>query len=232
MNNTLFLIPARGGSKGIPHKNSKPLAGKPLIHYSIEYARLFADDTAICLSTDDASIIACAEEIGLKVPFVRPDELATDTSSSFAVMHHAIEFFKAQGQQYERLVLLQPTSPFREEAHLTDAFALFDEQTDVVVSVVESANNPYYNLFEENDEAFLQVSKGTGSYTRRQDCPPVYQFNGSIYVFSVEALLKANSFKDFSKVKKCVMDNRFSLDLDTPFDWELAEFLISRKPKG
>ncbi len=230
MNNTLYLIPARGGSKGIPHKNCKPLAGKPLIHYSIEYARHFAEDADICLSTDDAAIIACAQEIGLAVPFVRPDELATDTSSSFVVMHHAIEFFRAQGKQYERLVLLQPTSPFREERHLTEALALFDEQTEVVVSVVESANNPYYNLFEEDESTFLKISKGAGLYTRRQDCPPVYQFNGSIYVFSVEALLKANSFKDFSNVKKCVMDNRFSLDLDTPFDWELAEFLISRKP--
>lgn len=224
---TLFVIPARGGSKGIPRKNIKPLAGKPLINYSIDYARLFTEDENICLSTDDQEIIDCANRINLAVPFVRPTEFSTDTASTFAVLHHAISFYQEKGKQYKYLVLLQPTSPFRAENHLAEAFALMDNQTDVTVSVVKQHNNPYFNLFEENADGFLKISKGDGSYTRRQDCPAVFAFNGSIYIFSIPSLLKANSFKDFQSIKKYEMDEKYSVDIDTPQDWELAEFKIN-----
>lgn len=226
LNDTLFLIPARGGSKGIPHKNIKPLAGKPLIHYSIEYARLFTTDDNICLSSDDEKIITCAKKVALEAPFIRPAEYATDTASSFDVMKHAITFYQNQGKHYKKLVLLQPTSPFREKEHFIEANALFDDETDVVVSVYEVKNNPYFNLFEEDENHFLKISKGDGKITRRQDCPPVYAFNGSIYIFNIEKLQESNSFKDFSKIKKYLMLEKFSIDLDTPKDWEWAEYCL------
>jgi N-acylneuraminate cytidylyltransferase len=225
---TLFVIPARGGSKGIPRKNIKPLVGKPLIHYSIDYARLFTEDENICLSTDDQEIIDCANQINLAVPFVRPAEFSTDTASTFEVLHHAISFYQAQDKHYKHLVLLQPTSPFREEKHLAEAFALMDDEADVTVSVVQEHNNPYFNLFEENTDGFLKISKGDGSYTRRQDCPPVYAFNGSIYIFKNESLLKATSFKDFTNIKKYVMDEKYKVDLDTINDWNYCEYLLQR----
>ena len=226
---TLFLIPARGGSKGIPQKNIKLLAGKPLIHYSIAYARLFTDDAHICLSTDDEKIVDCAKEIGLSVPFIRPSHFASDTASSFDVMKHAIQFFEERSIFYKRLVLLQPTSPFREEMHFIEAIQLFNEETEVVVSVVESANNPYYNLFEENKDAFLTISKGEGKYTRRQDCPPVYAFNGSLYIFDIETLKNSSSFKDLTSIKKYVMEEKYAMDLDTPADWTYCEYLANQK---
>jgi N-acylneuraminate cytidylyltransferase len=226
--NTLFLIPARGGSKGIPHKNIKPLAGKPLIHYSIEYARLFTSDDNICLSTDDPKIIECAKEIGLEVPFRRPAEYSTDTASSFEVMKHATRFYEERGLKYSKLILLQPTSPFREKQHLMEAFEVFDDKTEVVVSVYEVKHNPYFNLYEESDNGLLTISKGDGQFTRRQDCPPVYAFNGSIYIFDVERLKFSNSFKDFTKIKKYVMSENFSVDLDSPKDWEWAELVVNK----
>lgn len=226
IDDTLFLIPARGGSKGIPHKNIKPLAGKPLIHYSIEYARQFTTDENICLSTDDENIIACAKEICLEVPFIRPAEYATDTASSFDVMKHAVRFYQNQGRNYEKLVLLQPTTPFREKEHFIEANTLFDDGTDVVVSVYEVKNNPYFNLFEEDENHFLKISKGEGKITRRQDFPPVYAFNGSIYIFNIVKLLKSQSFKDFSIIKKYEMSEKFSIDLDTPEDWKWAEYCL------
>jgi CMP-N,N'-diacetyllegionaminic acid synthase len=221
---TLFVIPARGGSKGIPRKNIKLLGGKPLIHYSIEYARLFTDDENICLSTDDTEIIDCANQINLTVPFIRPAEFSTDSASTFSVLHHAISFYQQQGRSYKYMVLLQATSPFREKNHLQEALQLIDNQTDVVVSVVKQHNNPYFNLFEENESGFLKISKGEGTFTRRQDCPPVFAFNGSIYIFNTKALLKAHSFKDFESIKKYEMDEKYSVDIDTLEDWELAEF--------
>ena len=104
---TLYLIPARGGSKGIPHKNIRPLCGLPLIGYSINVAREFADDRDICLSTDDPEIAETARKMGLDVPFMRPDSLATDKSGSYEVMLHALDFYHNRGVDYDRLVLLQ-----------------------------------------------------------------------------------------------------------------------------
>ena len=223
----LFVIPARGGSKGIPGKNIKPLNGKPLIHYSIDYARNFVSDDQICLSTDSFDIIDIVGKSGLKVPFLRPAHLAGDQSSTFDVLKHAIEFFENQNKYFENLVLLQPTSPFRAKKHFEEAFLEASEEADVVVSVTEETQNPYYNVYEENESGFLKISKGEGNYTRRQDCPAVYAFNGSIYIFKIEALIKADSFRDFNSIKKYVMEEVYKVDLDTPAQWQYCEYLIS-----
>lgn len=222
----LFVIPVRGGSKGIPRKNIKPLGGKPLMYYSIEYARLFAADENICISTDDPEIIEYANAINLNVPFVRSTELSNDTASTFAVLHDAVNFYKNQGKNYQQVVLLQATSPFREPKHFEEAIQLMDENTDVVASVTKEHNNPYFNVFEENGDGFLKISKGEGTYTRRQDCPPVYAFNGSIYIFNTSSLMVSSSFKDFQHIKKMEMDEKFKVDLDTMNDWNYCEYLL------
>ena len=118
---TLYVIPARGGSKGIPGKNIKPLCGKPLIAYSIEVARALADDCDICLSTDSQQIADVAKNMGLEVPFMRPDYLATDKSGTYEVLLHAVQFYADKGIHYDTLVLLQPTSPFRTAADVQRA---------------------------------------------------------------------------------------------------------------
>ena len=223
----LFLITARGGSKGIPGKNIKPFAGKPLLYYAIDVARELASDDDICLSTDADDIILAAEQYGLPVPFKRPDALATDQAGSYAVMRQAVDFYERQNRHYDAVVLLQPTSPFRTARHVREAIALYSGTLDMVVSVTESADNPYYNLFEENTDGFLRQSK-EGNFTRRQDCPAVYAYNGAVYVINV-ASLKKSPLNQFSRIKKYSMSAADSVDLDTPLDWLFAEFLANRQ---
>lgn len=223
--NILYLIPARGGSKGIPHKNSKHLNGKPLILYSLEVARLLTSDDNICVSTDDPQIISLLKSENYHVPFIRPAELATDASSSYDVILHALCFYEKQGKIYDAVVLLQPTSPLRTSSQVEEAINLFDTNIDVVVSVCESPQNPYYNLYEENSDCYLSISKGDGKCKRRQDAPKVWLFNGAIYVFNVESL-KKGYFDSFTRIKKYVMPSQFLIDLDTPLDWQIVENMI------
>ena len=225
----LFLIPARGNSKGIPGKNIKPLFEKPLIHYSLEYARLFAADEDICISTDSHAIAECVRDLSYDVPFTRPAHLATDTAGTYEVVQHAISFYNEQKKNYDVVVLLQPTSPFREKFHLEKALTLFNKNIDMVVSVKESAANPYFNLFEEDQKGFLNVSKGEGSYTRRQDAPKVYEYNGSLYIINIASMHNKKSFAAFDKKIKYVMAEEYSIDIDTMADWKYAEFLHAEK---
>lgn len=220
----LYLITARGGTKGLPGKNIKPLKGKPLIWYTIDFARQFTSDENICLSTDSDEIISCSKLIGLDVPFKRPKELAMDGSSSYEVILHALRYYEKKGRKFEAVVLLQPTSPFRKKMFLKEMFNLYNSEIDMVVTVKESHENPYYSLFEEDICGFLKKSK-KGVYTRRQDIPKVYSFNGSIYLINVHSLNK-KEISDFTKIKKYVVNDFFSLDIDTQLDWFLAENLI------
>lgn len=222
---TLVIIPARGGSKGIPHKNIKPLAGKPLIEYTIDVARQVADDCDICVSTDDWDIINLVEKYGLKVPFVRPAHLATDTAGTYEVLLHTLEFYESNGVFYDNILLLQNTSPFRKAEHVKEALALYNNDIDMVVSVTEVSANPYYNCFEEDENGYLHISKGDGSLTRRQDAPKCWEYNGAIYVINPESLKKMPLGK-FTKRVKYVMDKIYSVDLDTPSDWIIAEAII------
>lgn len=224
----LVIIPARGGSKGIPHKNIKPLAGKPLIYYSIDCARQLVDDIDICVSTDDPEIIKCVEDYGLKVPFVRPEELATDTAGTYEVLLHALDYYERQSRHYDLVILLQNTSPFRTASHVKEALSLYNSDVDMVVSVIESPANPYCNIFEEDNEGYLHISKGEGNIWRRQDAPKVYQYNGAIYIMNAETLKHTHMHKMQKRVKY-VMDELSSIDLDTMWDWQMAEMIIKQK---
>jgi len=224
----LTIIPARGGSKGIPHKNIKPLNGKPLIYYTIDCARAICDDEDICVSTDDAEIISVVEHYGLKVPFIRPAELATDTAGTYEVLLHAVNYYEQQGKHYDVVMLLQNTSPFRTTEHVKEALRLYTPEVDMVVSVKESPANPYYNVFEEDSNGFLHVSKGEGNIFRRQDAPKAYEYNGAIYIMNAEKLKKTHMHKMQKRVKY-VMDEMSSFDLDTMTDWNIAESIIKEK---
>lgn len=220
---TLYLITARGGSKGIPGKNIKPFAGEPLICHSIRHAReAGASDEDLCVSTDSAEIKNVAESCGLHVPFLRPAELATDKSSSYDVMLHAIDYYERQGIRYDRIVLLQPTSPLRTAEDIIKALDLWREDIDMVVSVREARSNPYYGTFESDKNGMLHISKGDGHYTRRQDAPKVWEYNGAVYVINVESL-KRMPMSEFRRIIPSEMDADRSIDLDTPLDWKIAE---------
>lgn len=226
---TLYLITARGGSKGIPGKNIKPLAGKPLIEHTISCALCAgASPDDICVSTDSEEIAAVARNLGLKIPFIRPSELATDSAGSYPVMIHALDFFLNRGVEYDRIILLQPTSPFRLPEDIINAASLWTPETDMVVSVTEAAANPYYDAFETDNDGFLHISKGDGSFTRRQDAPKVWQYNGAVYVISTSSLRKG-PFNTFKKIVPYCMPRERSLDLDTPADWMLAEFIFANQ---
>ena len=179
---TLFLIPARGGSKGIPHKNIKNLNGKPLILYSVDVARQLARAEDICVSTDDPAIIRVVEEAGLSVPFVRPAEYATDLSTTNEVIRHALDHYQEHGVDYDRTVLLQPTSPLRTARHVAEAMALYDDSLDMVVSVRRFLDSVL--LFKETEDGYLRHVFNTQKGIRRQDAMEFYEYNGAIYVIN------------------------------------------------
>lgn len=226
----LIVIPARGGSKGVPGKNIKELGGKPLIQYAIDAARDIFEDKDIIVSTDSEKIKTTVESLGLEVPFIRPVELATDQSGSREVLLHALSFFESKDIYPETLILLQPTSPFRNATHIEEALALYNNDLDMVVSVKETKSNPYYILKEENSQGFLENSK-KGNFTKRQDCPKVWELNGAIYIINIKSL-KSRPINEFTKVKKYVMDEVSSHDIDTKMDWNYAEFIIKNKLIG
>lgn len=223
---TLVIIPARGGSKGIPHKNIKNLNGKPLIKYTIDVARQIVNDEDICVSTDDKEIVSVVEDYGLKVPFLRPDYLATDMAGTYGVLLHALNFYEGKGYKYDNVLLLQTTSPFRLVSQVKEALSLYTSDIDMVVSVKSVSANPYYNCFEEDVEGFLHISKGEGDYIRRQDIPQAWEYNGAIYVINPESL-KQVPLSKFKKRVKYVMDDIHSIDLDTMFDWHMAELILN-----
>jgi N-acylneuraminate cytidylyltransferase len=226
--NSLIIIPARGGSKRIPRKNIKPLNGKPLIEYTIDVARKLAPDYNICVSTDDMEIAETVEQYGLKIPFIRPQCLSTDNAGTYEVLLHALNFYEQQGIFYTNVILLQTTSPFRNVEHVKEALGLYRNDIDMVVSVKTSSANPYYNCFEETSEGFLYLSKGDGKTINRQNAPKVWMYNGAIYIINPDSL-KKQPLSSFQRKIKYEMDEYHSLDLDTLFDWDMAEFMLKSK---
>lgn len=227
----LYLIPARGGSKGIPKKNIKKLGGEPLIVHAIHVAQQVAQkDDVICVSTDAPYIIETVHKhtSSKYTPFVRPTKLANDTASSYEVILHAVEYYKTQSIIFDAIILLQPTSPFRTKEQLQKAKQIFNKQLDMVVSVVTTHANPYYNLFELGTNGFLKKSK-QGNFTRRQDCPPIYEYNGAIYIINTLSLEKYEAISDFKKVVPYKMPLSTHVDLDTPIDWAFAELLLQKE---
>ncbi|MDE6207501.1 MAG: acylneuraminate cytidylyltransferase family protein [Muribaculaceae bacterium] len=223
----LYIIPARGGSKGIPHKNIKSLGGRPLIAYTIDCATEAAKHIGgtIVLSTDDEDIAATARECGLDVEYLRPAELGLDTTGSREVMLDVMDWADSKGIEYNCVVLLQPTSPLRTYDDIEMSLVLFSDDVDMVVSVCPSDDNPYYNLFECTADGTLKVCKGDGLYTRRQDVPQVYKYNGAVYVIRPESL-REMPMGAFPKRIPYYMPAVRSIDLDTPDDWQRAEQII------
>ncbi|MGO4821863.1 MULTISPECIES: acylneuraminate cytidylyltransferase family protein [unclassified Flavobacterium] len=225
---TLYLIPARAGSKGLPGKNTKLLGAKPLVQYSIEFAlQNLREGDELCITTDDEDVITIANKMEVSIPFRRPEEFATDTASSYDVIKHALEFYEKLGICFDVILLLQPTSPFRTQEDFNQLIESYDKDTDMVVSVKNSKENPYFTLFEENSDGYLKKSKES-NFQRRQDCPPVYAYNGSMYLINTKSF-KTSSLGEFKKIKKIIMPDERSIDIDTFADWNLAEFYLKNK---
>jgi len=223
----LGLIPARGGSKGVPNKNIKLLSGKSLIQRTYECAKQSGVLDRIILSTDDIEIIDHASELGLEVPFIRPKKLAQDNSAMIDVAIHAIVTLKDQNYSPDALLLLQPTSPFRKPEHIVKALNLLNGY-DSVCSVIPLEKHlcPHY-VMKINAEGFLDYFLPEGShYTRRQDVPQAYYRDGTIFLTQAEVILKKKNFYG----KKCMpmlISPSESLSIDNINDWKEAERRLS-----
>lgn len=223
MEDILVVIPARGGSKGLPGKNIKMLCGKPLIAYSIDVARAFADDNNICVSTDSEEIKQVVEQYGLKVPFLRPVYLATDTATSDDVLIHAVNYYREQyGRTFKKLILLQPTSPLRTKEDVEGAIRLYRDDIDMVVSVMKS-HAPAV-LCQDDDQGYVQLTYNKKALGRQQ-LPDMYEFNGAVYVMSVDALLE-KKMAGFTKIVKYVMSKEHSIDIDDIYDFLQVESIL------
>jgi hypothetical protein len=219
------VIPARGGSKGIPRKNLVRIAGRPLIAYAIEAARNAASVDRVLISTDDSEIADVARELGAEVPFLRPPELADDTAPMLGVLRHALAWLESQGVAVEALVLLQPTSPLRTGRHVEEAVALFrSAPASTVVSVVEVPHqfNPV-SVMKLSAQGTLAPFLGDQAVvTRRQDKPSAYARNGPAVLISHPDTLRSGQLYGASCLPY-LMSEEDSLDIDTPQDLPLAE---------
>jgi N-acylneuraminate cytidylyltransferase/CMP-N,N'-diacetyllegionaminic acid synthase len=218
----LGLIPARGGSKGVPRKNIRELAGIPLIAHSIQAARDATAIDSVIVSTDDKEIAEVAESHGARVPFMRPSELATDEAPTAPVITHALETLHDAGEAYDTFVLLQPTSPLRTATHIDEAYSFYQESdADSVISVY-----PTYDIRWECTPMGAKKLNYTDAGKRRQDRDPEYVINGAIYVTDVEQFLQTEETIT-GTTKMYEMTERVSVDIDTPFDLYLAEQIIT-----
>ena len=226
----LALIPARGGSKGIHHKNIALLAGKPLIQYTIDAARQSKYIDYVFVSTDDAEIADVSKKFGAKVPFLRPEELASDTAKTIDAVLHAIETLRKAGETFDNLVLLQPTSPLRTAEDIDGAVETFYQNNRrSVVSVSEVIDHPILiRTIEQTPEGERLKPLLEGSSTvRRQDMPPYYRVNGSIYINPIEEINSTTSFND--NPIPFVMSPSHSIDIDEPLDLKIAEWITQTR---
>lgn len=224
----LAVIPARGGSKGVPEKNIRELNGIPLIAHTILAAKKVNRLSKVIVSTDSEKIAEVSRHYGAEVPFIRPDYLATDTASSIDVVMHTIEYFKQTRVEFNDLILLQPTSPLRDEGDIDNSLDLYlGNKCDSVVSVCEAETNPY--LFKRiDDEGTLHdFIAHDNKHMRRQDMPKLYRLNGAIYITSVRLLEEKRSFYG-NVVLPYIMNSFKSIDIDNEIDFELAELFMKR----
>ena len=223
----IALIPARGGSKGLPNKNIKLLNGKPLIAYTIEAALQAKEISRIIVSTDYENIKEVALEYGAEVPFLRPDSLATDSSSSLDVFRYTINRLEEEGNiVINNFVVLQPTSPLRTSKHIDEAISLFREkEAKAVVSYCKEYHSIFWHKKIDHNGKIINIFEGNFS-KNRQEIQETYFPNGAIYVFDKNYIF---STKDYSKdCYAYIMDRKYSIDIDTMDDFLYAEFLMKR----
>ena len=225
------VIFARGGSKGVPRKNIRLLAGKRLIAYAIETALASKLIDRVVVSTDDKEIAAVAREYGAEVPFTRPPELAHDDSPERLAWQHAIRTLEAaEGQpKMDAFVSIPPTSPLRAVEDVDACIqTLLESDADIVITVKPAERNPYYNMvvLDKAGYARLVIPADRAIY-RRQDTPPVYDMTTVAYAARPEFVLNANSMFE-GKVKAVIVPAERALDIDTELDFKFAEFLLGQ----
>lgn len=223
------IIPARGGSKGLPRKNVLPLLGVPLIGYTIEAAKKSKYIRRTIVSTDDKEIAEVSLKYGAEVPFIRPKELAGDNTSTNDVIEHVLNVLeKEDGKLPDIICLLQCTSPLRTVSDIDNTIEkMLETNSDSAVAVCEVESNPYWtNIFKgEKLEYFLEEGK---NITRRQDLPKIYEINGAVYVARVKSFLKYKTLET-PNMTGYIMEKEKSIDIDTLIDFKMAEFILTNK---
>jgi N-acylneuraminate cytidylyltransferase/CMP-N,N'-diacetyllegionaminic acid synthase len=227
----LALIPARGGSKGLPHKNIRLLMGNPLIAWSIEEAKKSKYLDRVVVSTDDKKIAVISKEYGANVPFLRPKKFSTDKSAMMGVVFHALKWMESNGDHYDLVLLLQPTSPLRKVQDIDEAIELlFKKKSQAIVSVCRQEQHPYgMNTLPKSGclGAFIRLEVVNKN---RQELPVFYRINGAIYLACVNYLEKNRQFLG-KKTYACIMPIERSVDIDSLQDFEFARFLLSKRKK-
>lgn len=229
----IAIIPARGGSKGLPGKNIRELNGKPLIAYTIEAAVKAQKIDKVIVSTDDSKIAEVAKEYGAEVPFLRPDSLATDTSQAVDVYLHAVEYLMQESnKRIDKFMVLLPTAPLRTEVHINEALELFEkEEAETLISMKE-AETPvtwYHKKFQDN----RVKNAGFGdcdAINNRQVNSPFYVPNGAIYILDYELLKEKRTYYSDNTIAY-IMAAQDSVDIDTLLDFDFAQYLMQRKRK-
>ena len=225
------VIPARAGSKGVPGKNTRLLAGKPLIAYSIEHALKSRYIDRVIVSTDSDTIASVARQAGAEVPFLRPDVLASDTAGTIDVLVHAAEWLESDGYAFDLLVLLHATTPLRESDDVDACIDLIvSENADSVFTVTYAYRNPYFNMVELDDRGVPHLVR-EGLFSGRQQAPTVYDMNASVYVWWRDTLIDGRKVI-LPNSRVYVMPRDRSIDIDEELDFRIAEMLLGDAVEG
>ena len=230
MKKVLAIIPARAGSKAVKNKNIKPLDGKPLILYTIEEAKKSDQIDKIVVSTDSFEIADLSKKNGVEVPFIRPEELSTDSSLTYDVVKHCIEYYKNNGEHFDIILLLQPTTPFRTVETINKSINILKNKSifTSVVSVVDvEGNHPLRMKKIEGDYLKNYIDQGFENMNPRKELPKVYIRSGSIY-----AILTKSFYEEQSLVSNLcapiILDKIETINIDSPLDFEFCEFIINQ----
>ena len=227
----IAFIFARGGSKGLPGKNIRPLAGKPLIAWSIEQARAVQRIERVIVSTDCQEIANVARQYGAEVPFMRPKKLARDDSPEWLAWQHALNYLKETEGIFPKVMVSVPTTaPLRSVIDLNNCLDEYGKKgdVDVVVTVTEAVRSPYFNMVKRNSDGTVAlVISPSNTLTRRQDAPSVYDMATVAYVLRPEFVMTHKSIFD-GKVRAVHVPRERAIDIDTLNDFKMAEFYLSQ----
>lgn len=232
MTKILGIIPARGGSKGIPGKNIRILSGKPLLYYAAHAAQESGLVTRLILTTDSSEIAEVGRTLGVEVPFLRPAELAQDDTPMFPVIEHVVQFVESEGWVPEIILLLQPTAPLRQPEHIRKAVNVLKETgCDAVASVVEVPQHYAPDFVLKLEDGKLKPFLEGGIKTRRQDVRPAYSRDGSIYAFWRDVFINKRSIYG-DDCRPLLIPHAESCNLDTMDDWHEVEEKIKGRPQA
>jgi len=229
----LAIIPARGGSKRLPRKNILDLAGKPLIAWSIEAALSSKYIDRVIVSTDDEEIAGISRKYGADLPFMRPNKLATDESSSVNVVLHAINMLKEKGEGYEYIILLQPTSPLRTKKHIDDVIELLiAKKAECIVSICEVDHPIEWTGVLPDSQSMNSFFPKKLQGKRSQDFQTRYRINGAIYIVNAKQALEQKSLILNELSYGYIMQRKDSVDIDEDIDFKIAEVIKSENDRG